>query len=130
MEESNQKDISVWSIFLNTLGFIFGAFLIFKLIRGKDEKEKKEKDIIPPKAVKDEVKKMRNIKNKVFPVNERQYKILATIREKKEMEPSEIYALDPSVSTRTLRRDMDVLVSKGVVRQEGSTKSTKYTYLG
>jgi len=29
-----------------------------------------------------------------------------------------------------LRRDMDVLVSKGVVRQEGSTKSTKYTYIG
>jgi len=25
---------------------------------------------------------------------------------------------------------MDVLVTQGVVKQEGSTKSTKYTYIG
>ena len=31
------------------------------------------------------------------------------------------------VSTRTLRRDMDVLVRAGVVRQYDNTKSTKYT---
>lgn len=131
--EDNDKDTSVWSVFLNILGFFFGAFLIFKAISGRDEeKEEEEEEIgdITPKAASDEVKKLGKIEKKIYPINERQYKILAEIEEKGQMEPSEIYALEPNVSTRTLRRDMDVLVKEGVVKQEGSTKSTKYTYIG
>lgn len=125
--EDDDKDISIWTIFLNILGFLFGAFLIFKAI---SDKEKKEEGEITPKAVNDEAKKVKKIEKKIYPINERQYRILAVIKEKKELEPSEIYALEPDVSTRTLRRDMDVLVGQGVVKQKGNTKSTKYTYIG
>jgi len=130
--EDNEKDTSVWSVLFGILGFLFGAFLVYKEISGKD-KEKKEKDIegeVTPKAVSDEVKKVEKIEKKIYPINERQYKILAKIKERGRLEPSQIYALHPDVSTRTLRRDMDVLVKQGVVKQEGSTKSTKYKYIG
>ena len=131
--EENEKNTSIWSVLFSILGFLFGAFLIYKVFVEKKElkKEKKEeKGEITPKAANDEVKKVEKIEKKIYPINERQYKILAKIKEKGEMIPSEIYALEPNVSTRTLRRDMDVLVKQGVVKQEGSTKSTKYTYIG
>jgi predicted HTH transcriptional regulator len=128
--KENEKEVSVWSVFLNILGFLFGAFLVYTAISKKKESKKEEKGEITPKAVKDEVEKIEKIEKKIYPINERQYKILAMIKEKGKMEPSEIYALEPNVSTRTLRRDMDVLVKQGVVKQEGSTKSTKYRYIG
>lgn len=130
--EENEKDTSIWSVFFSILGFLFGAFLIYKAFTEKKEltKVKEEEGEITLKAAKDEVKKVEKIEKKIYPINERQYKILAKIKEKGRMEPSEIYALEPNVSTRTLRRDMDVLVKQGVVKQEGSTKSTKYTYIG
>ena len=130
--KENEKEVSVWSVFLSILGFLFGAFLVYQAFAEKNESKgiKKEEGEITPKAVSDEVKKIERIEKKVYPINERQYKILAAIKEKGRMEPSEIYALEPNVSTRTLRRDMDVLVKQGVVKQEGSTKSTKYRYIG
>lgn len=128
--KENEKEVSVWSVFLNILGFLFGAFLVYTAISKKKESKKEEKGEITPKAVSDEVKKIEKIEKKVYPINERQYRILAMMKEKGRMEPSEIYALEPNVSTRTLRRDMDVLVKQGVVKQEGSTKSTKYRYIG
>lgn len=112
----NEKNTSILSVILKTVGFLFGAFLIFKLINEGNNN--------------DEVKKVEKIKKKIYPINERQYQILAKIKEKGQLEPSEIYTLQPNVSTRTLRRDMDVLVAQGVVKQEGNTKSTKYTYIG
>lgn len=127
--EDNEKDTSIWSVLFSILGFLFGAFLVYKAISGKD-KERDDKGEITPKAAKDEVKKVEKIEKKIYPINERQYKILAKIKEKGQLEPSEIYTLQPNVSTRTLRRDMDVLVAQGVVKQEGNTKSTKYTYIG
>ena len=128
--KENEKEVSVWSVFLNILGFLFGAFLVYTAISKKKESKKEEKGEITPKAVKDEVEKIEKIEKKIYPINERQYRILAMMKEKGRMEPSEIYALEPNVSTRTLRRDMDVLVKQGVVKQEGSTKSTKYRYIG
>lgn len=59
-------------------------------------------------------------------LNERQNKILQRITKSKILLPSQIYEIFPSVSTRTLRRDMNVLISKGLVLQEGSTRDTKY----
>lgn len=63
-------------------------------------------------------------------LNERQNRILMELKCRGEISPSEIYRLQPNVSTRTLRRDMDVLVKAGIVRQDGNTKSTKYIYVG
>jgi len=59
-------------------------------------------------------------------LNERQELIMKLIKKRKVVLPSDIYELNPSVSTRTLRRDMDVLVEFGLVKQQGSTRDTKY----
>lgn len=123
--EGEDKKIPVRTIALNLLTFVATAALIFKAVRESNEKEAK-------KVAEDgnEEKKVEKIEKKIYPINERQYKILAEMEKNGQMEPSEIYAIQPDVSTRTLRRDMDVLVEQGVVKQEGSTKSTKYTYIG
>lgn len=59
-------------------------------------------------------------------LNDRQNKILQRITKSKVLLPSQIYGIFPEVSTRTLRRDMNVLISKDLVIQEGSTKDTRY----
>lgn len=128
MEENNQKETSIWSMLTSVLSILIGIFVLLSIFKNKKTEETKtlpneEKPLKKKEILQDSV---RNIVD----VNQRQSSILAEIEKKKEMTPSELYKLQPSVSTRTLRRDMDVLVSKGVVRQEGSTKSTKYTYIG
>jgi len=128
MEENNQKETSIWSMLTSVLSILIGIFVLLSIFKNKKTEETKtlpneEKPVKKKEILQDSV---RNIVD----VNQRQSSILAEIEKKKEMTPSELYKLQPSVSTRTLRRDMDVLVSKGVVRQEGSTKSTKYTYIG
>lgn len=128
MEENNQKETSIWSMLTSVLSILIGIFVLLSIFKNKKTEETKtlpneEKPLKKKEILQDSVKN-------IVDVNQRQSSILAEIEKKKEMTPSELYKLQPSVSTRTLRRDMDVLVSKGVVRQEGSTKSTKYTYIG
>ena len=81
--EENEKDVSVWSVFLSILGFLFGAFLVYQAFAEKNESKgiKKEEGEITPKAVSDEVKKIEKIEKKVYPINERQYRILAMMKE-------------------------------------------------
>jgi len=128
MEENNQKETSIWSMLTSVLSILIGIFVLLSIFKNKKTEETKtlpneEKPLKKKEILQDSVKN-------IVDVNQRQSSILVEIEKKKEMTPSELYKLQPSVSTRTLRRDMDVLVSKGVVRQEGSTKSTKYTYIG
>jgi predicted HTH transcriptional regulator len=106
------------------LSTILGAVLIFKLFSQK-------KEIFTPlnkypelKLKKESQVKKVEVKNRNL--NQRQQAILKLIKRRKVVLPSDIYALNPNVSTRTLRRDMDVLVELGLVNQEGSTRDTKY----
>lgn len=129
MEDSNQKEMSIKSLLTSILSLLIGLFLLGSILKNrKDEDSKselKEKSQTPDKEeiVQDSVKN-------VVGLNKRQAEILAEVSRLKEIVPSELYKLQPNVSSRTLRRDMDVLVNKGLVSQDGSTKSTKYTYLG
>lgn len=129
MEDSNQKEMSIKSLLTSILSLLIGLFLLGSILKNrKDEDSKselKEKSQTPDKEeiVQDSVKN-------VVGLNKRQAEILAEVSRLKEITPSELYKLQPNVSSRTLRRDMDVLVNKGLVSQDGSTKSTKYTYLG
>ncbi len=129
MEDNNQKEMSVKSLLTSILSLLIGLFLLGSILKNrKDEDSKselKEKSQTPDKEeiVQDSVKN-------VVGLNKRQAEILAEVSRLKEITPSELYKLQPNVSSRTLRRDMDVLVNKGLVSQDGSTKSTKYTYLG
>ena len=121
--------MSVKSLLTSILSLLIGLFILGSILKNKkdgDSKTKlKEKPRTPDKKgiVQDSVKN-------IVGLNKRQAEILAEVSRLKEITPSELYKLQPNVSSRTLRRDMDVLVNKGLVSQDGSTKSTKYTYLG
>lgn len=129
MEDNNQKERSVKSLLTSILSLLIGLFILGSILKNrKDEDSKselKEKPQTPDKKgiVQDSVKN-------IVGLNKRQAEILAEVSRLKEITPSELYKLQPNVSSRTLRRDMDVLVNKGLISQDGSTKSTKYTYLG
>ena len=115
MKEDKRMDIfEIVSILLG----IFVVFRIFskhsKVLEDKEETKDRNLKYIPPVYT--------NKKS----LNERQKGILKLMNKKKVVLPSEIYDLYPNVSTRTLRRDMDVLVDLHFVSQEGSTKDTKY----
>jgi len=115
MKEDKRMDIfEIVSILLG----IFVVFRIFskhsKVLEDKEETKDRNLKYIPPVYT--------NKKS----LNERQKGILKLMNKKKVVLPSEIYDLYPNVSTRTLRRDMDVLVNLHLVRQEGNTKDTKY----
>lgn len=129
MEDSNQKEMSVKSLLTSILSLLIGLFLLGSILKNrKDEDSKSELKEKPQTPDKEEIVQD-SVKN-VVGLNKRQAEILAEVSRLKEITPSELYKLQPNVSSRTLRRDMDVLVNKGLVSQDGSTKSTKYTYLG
>jgi len=105
------------------LSLILGIFLAFRLLNKdfkplKMEYPSKEEKKIYTKKVLPKV----NSKN----LNSRQKDILKLMNKREVLLPSDIYALHPNVSTRTLRRDMTSLVESDLVRQEGSTRDTKY----
>lgn len=128
MEEGN-KERSFWNVLGNIVSFGIGLFVIYSIISNKGKGGKSvNKDV--KKDVTEKKNEFRKEIQDSLQVNERQSSILAAIRRRGEMTPSTLYSIVPNVSTRTLRRDMDVLVGQGLVRQEGSTKSTKYIYIG
>lgn len=129
MEDNNQKERSVKSLLTSILSLLIGLFLLGSILKNrKDEDSKSELKEKPQTPDKEEIVQD-SVKN-VVGLNKRQAEILAEVSRLKEIVPSELYKLQPNVSSRTLRRDMDVLVNKGLISQDGSTKSTKYTYLG
>lgn len=105
------------------LSMILGIFLVFKLVN--KEKVKTMQLTYPDKIDKLPIKK-ESVKLNDSNLNKRQKDILKLINKRRVLLPSDIYALHPSVSTRTLRRDMTVLVERDLVKQEGSTRDTKY----
>jgi predicted HTH transcriptional regulator len=70
------------------------------------------------------------LETKSYGGNDRLQRILSVVRERGIITPKELRILFPEVSTRTLRRDMDVLAKAKLVSQKGSTKSTFYKYTG
>lgn len=111
--------------FVYFLSMILGIFFVFKMF--SKEKSFPKLQYIPEKEPEKKVLKRTipntNIEGKL---NERQREILKLIKKREVLLPSDIYALHPNVSTRTLRRDMTSLVETNLVRQEGSTRDTKY----
>lgn len=131
MQNTNPKEKPLFSIILGALSFLFGFFIIYliaKHLQKKEEKENLFNDI--EGNVGEENNGSNYVRDFSVDLNERQNRILMELKCRGEISPSEIYRLQPNVSTRTLRRDMDVLVKAGIVRQDGNTKSTKYIYVG
>lgn len=131
MQNTNPKEKPLFSIILGALSFLLGFFIIYliaKHLQKKEEKENLFNDI--EGNVGEENNGSNYVRDFSVDLNERQNRILMELKCRGEISPSEIYRLQPNVSTRTIRRDMDVLVKAGIVRQDGNTKSTKYIYVG
>lgn len=107
--------ISILKIVLTVVSF--GVFFVVFFLK-KEDKEIIEEKIIPKETKKE------------IPFTEREKRIFEKIKQTKILTPKELQELLPKVSTRTIRRDMDSLVEKGIVKQEGKTKSTIYKYIG
>ena len=119
------EEISFFWIFLIIVTCGFGAILYILVTHdGKDrgKKEIKEKEEI-------EIGTSPRI-NPLKGLTKRQKDILQYIIEKKEANPPELRKVAGDVSERTVRRDMNTLVERGLVLKEGTTKSTYYKYTG
>jgi len=117
-------------MFKKFLGFLFsliGVFLLLKILNRKDPIDTFEPEQVERKVVNKSVNNIDAIirKNKKK-LNSRQEEILKLYKKRNVLLPSDIYAISPNLSTRTLRRDMDKLVNLNLVIQEGSTKNTRY----
>jgi len=108
------------------ISFLLGIFIFLKLFRSRGCNNTELENVKPLVEPKIKVTKKRNLSN----LNSRQLEILKLLDKRKVLLPSDIYELHPQVSTRTLRRDMTSLVELGMVKQEGSTKDTKYILIG
>lgn len=115
---SNSKKV------VQLLSTVLGIVLLFKVFSQKRDQSESVLQYPKLKPIKEiQVKKILPISREL---NNRQDSIMKLIKRRRVVLPSDIYALNPNVSTRTLRRDMDVLVELGLVKQEGSTRDTKY----
>lgn len=112
-------------------GILLGIYLITKITRVDEEVENASSRVEESSSKKINTKILSIKKEQTIEgLNSRQSKILESVREKGIVTPKEIQKLSPSTSSRTLRRDMDLLAQLKYVSQKGSTKSTFYKYIG
>jgi len=131
MYKDNHNSRSFGRGIFTILAFILG-FLLYMILRqkrkGSSQKLKREKRISYKKIERPKkVEKVKEMKNRKF--TNRQEIIIEHLRKKGKIYPSELQDLLPDVSTRTVRRDMNSLEEKGLVKQKGATKSTYYVYI-
>lgn len=131
MEDSHKKENGALNTILTLSGILIGAFLITKLTHQETSEESLSKESVREgnKKIEPEVKTKKVIEH-IEGLNSRQQEILSVIKEKGILTPKALQDLQPEVSSRTLRRDMDALVKAKYVSQKGSTKSTFYKYIG
>ena len=112
------------------LSTILGIFLAIKLVK-KLQVNTVNIEYTPPQKEQPELFVKRKFAQKISRnvLNERQREILKLLEKRQILLPSDIYSLHPQVSTRTLRRDMTSLVELNIVKQEGSTRDTKYVLI-
>jgi len=122
MEEKKMGDLSFLWIFIIIITCGFGAIL-YLLVSHDSEVVEEEKDNSKHVVSISKVDKLKNL-------TERQKSILTYMIEKKMAKPPELRKIAGDVSNRTVRRDMNILIEKNLVSQEGSTKSTYYKYIG
>jgi len=130
MATTPKKENHALSTILTLGGIFLGAFLITKLTHQETSTTHLSKESsVKKKEEKSEIK-IEKTEEKILGLNERQVHILKVVKEKGIVTPRDLQILVPDVSSRTLRRDMDVLAKEKYISQKGSTKSTFYKYIG
>lgn len=128
MKNSQENHHGILYNLMVLLSILSGAFLIIflKLEEGKGVVHSSNEEPRESRRVKAPEK----ITSDILGLNSRQQRILLRIKRVGSLDPKEIYVMFPKVSSRTIRRDMDLLVNKKQVKQDGVTKATKYIYIG
>ncbi len=130
METSPKKQNHTLSTILTLGGIFLGAFLITKLTRQETSEPSSSKESgVGEKEKKSEIK-IEKVEEEIPGLNNRQARMLKVVKEQGIITPKDMQKLIPDVSSRTLRRDMDVLAKEKYISQKGSTKSTFYKYIG
>jgi predicted HTH transcriptional regulator len=136
MQNSNCNNRNPFGKIFTLLAFFVGVVLYIIIRQGREDKPNQEKEKlslkVKPKALPKKVNKISKIKDDIeaIELTERQKKIVKELVEKGKIYPSQLQELLPDVSSRTIRRDMNALEKKGLVKQKGTTKSTYYVYIG
>lgn len=131
MKRDNRNEGNPFRYFFTLLFFLVGVimYIIIKQ-RGKNIREVKVVEGIKDKKVDSEREIVNNNDQEILKkLTERQQLIIDEIKKKGSIYPTDLADLLPDVSTRTIRRDMTRLVELELVKQNGSTKSTYYTYI-
>ena len=132
MKSNNRDGFQGLFNLLILLAFGIVGILIKVVEQGDNQESKMIKDVPKTSSKREdqvievEVRKESNLSG----LNDRQNKVIEYLKEKGEVTPKELKKIIPSVSTRTIRRDMDKLAEMKLVVQKGSTKSTYYEYIG
>ena len=135
MKKRNCNNKNPLATIFTLLGILVGfvLYIILKQDRPQKFKEvKRENGKTHNKKV--EVKKLNKMgdEGKVsneLKLSERQKRIVSILGKDGKVYPSQLQEILPNVSTRTIRRDMNDLEKKNIVKQKGSTKSTYYVYI-
>jgi len=130
MATTPRKENHALSTILTLGGIFLGAFLITKLTHQETSSTPMSKESPEKKKEEKPEVKIEKVEEKILGLNDRQIRILKVVKEKGIITPKDIQILVPDVSSRTLRRDMDVLAKEKYISQKGSTKSTFYKYIG
>lgn len=130
MATTPKKENHALSTILTLGGIFLGAFLITKLTHQETSSTPMSKESPEKKTEGKPEVKVEKVEEKNSGLNDRQIRILKVVKEKGIITPKDIQTLVPDVSSRTLRRDMDVLAKEKYISQKGSTKSTFYKYIG
>jgi len=130
MATTPKKENHALSTILTLGGIFLGAFLITKLAHQETSSTPMSKESPEKKKEEKPEVKVEKVEEKISGLNDRQIRILKVVKEKGIITPKDIQTLVPDVSSRTLRRDMDVLAKEKYISQKGSTKSTFYKYIG
>jgi len=134
MATTPKKENHALSTILTLGGIFLGAFLITKLTHQETPNAPLSKESGGKKNHSDEgsprTALQKEVEEKILGLNDRQIGILKVVKEKGIVTPKDLQTLVPDVSSRTLRRDMDVLAKEKYISQKGSTKSTFYKYIG
>lgn len=130
MEKPSENKNEVLNTILTLGGIFLGAYLITKFKHADTTPSSLNKHFDSNENPEGKKSSVVQIAKNESGLNLRQTAILKAIKEKGMLTPKELQSLNPDISSRTLRRDMDVLAKKKYVSQKGSTKSTFYKYSG
>lgn len=93
-----------------------------------ESKASNEKSLKPSVAVKaSEAKNQLDSFEKIKIERKRCAQIIEVLKKNKEVQVKDLKDVFPSVSKRTLRRDFEYLLSKGIVQRKGDNNSTVYS---